>query len=185
MAILRNSIHNEYFDWMYDMVCENRLATGVSYRLLLGHLHRIHFKYLLPMDSNREADGVSLRYRYARHMGYEDNPEYITDVLNNPCSVLEMMVALAIRCETDIMDDPQVGNRMTQWFWIMLRNLGIGYMSDDRYDENAVDNIIDRFLNRQYSPDGKGGLFLIDRCDCDLRTVEIWHQMCWYLDRYY
>ena len=36
---------------------------------------------------------------------------------NKTCSVLEMMIALAIRCEEHIMDDPDVGNRTGQWFW--------------------------------------------------------------------
>ena len=33
-----------------------------------------------------------------------------------------------------------------------------------------------------YDPD-KGGFFTIDNCSCDLRTVDIWRQMCWYLER--
>lgn len=167
------------------MVCENRFGSTTSYRKLFGHLHRIDFRYILAMDSNRGADGVSLRYKYARHVGYDNDPEYITDALDGPCSVLEMLVALSIRCETDIMDDPQMGSRIGQWFWIMLRNLGIGYMNDDEYEERIVDAVINRFLDRNYASDGKGGLFMIKNCEYDLRTVEIWHQMCWYLDTYY
>ena len=37
-------------------------------------------------------------------------------------------------------------------------------------------------MNRTYSPDGDGGLFTVRNCDRDLRNVEIWIQMCWYLD---
>ena len=93
-----------------------------------------------------------------------------------------MMVALAIRCEETIMDDPQVGSRTGQWFWGMINNLGLGAMIDEKFDKNYVKEIVDRFLNRDYEPDGRGGLFTIRHCEDDLRNVEIWNQLCWYLD---
>jgi hypothetical protein len=93
-----------------------------------------------------------------------------------------MMVALALACEEDIMDNTSYGNRTGQWFWGMIVNLGLGSMTDGRYDERRVDEIIDRFLDRDYEPNGEGGLFTIRHCDRDLRDVEIWHQLCWYLD---
>jgi hypothetical protein len=113
---------------------------------------------------------------------YEDQMEGVMRELNGPCTVLEMMIALAIRCEETIMDDFDVGNRTGQWFWGMVTNLGLGSMTDIRYDERYIDDVLTRFLNREYEPDGKGGLFTIRRCDRDLRKVEIWYQLCWYLD---
>ena len=107
---------------------------------------------------------------------------YITDEWDEPCSVLEMMVALAIRCEESIMDNPVYGDRTGQWFWNMIVSLGLGSMTDEMYDRDYVDNIVDRFLDRDYSPDGRGGLFTIRNCEYDLRDVEITHQLYWYLD---
>lgn len=92
------------------------------------------------------------------------------------------MVALANRCEETIMDDPQMGNRTGQWFWGMITNLGLGHMNNNKFDKDAVDDIIDKFLNREYSPNGKGGLFTVRNCDDDLRNIEIWTQMLWFLD---
>ena len=80
------------------------------------------------------------------------------------------------------MDDPKIGNRTQQWFWTMITNLGLGDMYDSRFDRRYVKKVVDKFLNREYSPDGDGGLFRIRNCDEDLRTVEIWTQLCWYLD---
>lgn len=80
------------------------------------------------------------------------------------------------------MDDPDVGDRTGQWFWGMIKNLGLGSMTDARFDEEYVESVIERFLNREYEPDGRGGLFRIRNCTEDLRNVEIWYQMCWYLD---
>lgn len=134
-------------------------------------------------DRNRAEDGVDLRFRFAKHKRLSKN-----DALEwhdrTPCSVLEMMVALAIRAEEQIMDNPQVGNRTTQWFWGMISSLGLTGMSDNMFDLIDAKDIIERFLNREYSPDGKGGLFTIRDCEYDLRDVEIWTQLCWYLDRF-
>jgi hypothetical protein len=93
-----------------------------------------------------------------------------------------MMIALAIRCEESITDDPRKGDRTGQWFWGMVRNLGLGGMYNDIFDAQIADDIIERFLDREYEPDGRGGLFTIRDCDCDLRDAEIWHQLCWYLN---
>ena len=50
------------------------------------------------------------------------------------------------------------------------------------FDKQYVTKVIGRFLNREYEPNGKGGLFIINNCNDDLRDVEIWYQLCWYLD---
>ena len=80
------------------------------------------------------------------------------------------------------MDDPKFGNRTGQWFWEMITNLGLGSMTDNHYDRDYVDKVIDRFLNRKYERDGRGGLFTVRNCDKDLRKVEIFFQLCYYLD---
>ena len=49
-------------------------------------------------------------------------------------------------------------------------------------NEKEVYDIIDRFLDREFDPDGKGSLFWIPNCRFDLRDTEIWIQMLWYLD---
>lgn len=173
-------IISDYFEWMLDIVCGKRYSKNISYRKLLAHLHSIEFVYIIPNDENRAEDGISLRYRFSKEKGMHDVPE----CLYGPCSVLEMMIALAIRCDV-FMDDPEMGDRTSQWFWDMIINLGLGYMIDEKYDEDVVDEIIQRFLDRDYEPDGKGGLFRIKRCTYDLREVEIWYQLCWYLDAIY
>lgn len=93
-----------------------------------------------------------------------------------------MMIALAIRCEEHIMDDPDIGNRTGQWFWNMIVNLGLGSMNDSKFDRDYVEDIVQKFLDRKYSRNGDGGLFTVNRSRYDLRSVEIWYQMCWYLD---
>lgn len=176
----RDEAANAYFEWMVDLVTGDKFAKAIRYQRLLEHLHGIEFRYHIPKDKNRYVDGIDLRYQFALCSAYDD-VDYVIDILSGPCSVLEMMLALAIRCEEDV-HNPDIGDRTAQWFWKMIVNLGLGGMYDDVYDSDTVEDIIDTFLDRKYSPDGKGGLFYIPSCEDDLRKVEIWHQMCWYLD---
>ena len=175
---IRDNLNNDYFEWMSDVVCGKRYSKQISYRKLLERLHSTEFIFSISKDKNRAKDGVDLRYRFVRNIGQED----LLDYLDGPCSVLEMMVALSLRMEESIMSDPATGDRTGQWFWGMIVNLGLGSMSDSRFDRGYVDDVIDRFLYRDYEPNGKGGLFTVRHSRCDLRTVEIWYQMCWYLD---
>ena len=178
MSDRAREINQAYFEWMYDLVCGRQYSERISHRKLLTRLHDTEFIFLIPKDENRAMDGVSLRHRFALSF----NDAHIEDYINGPCSVLEMMIALALRCEENIMDDPHSGNRTGQWFWSMIVSLDLGSMTDCRYDEKHVDYCIDRFLYREYEPDGRGGLFTIENCDRDLRKVEIWNQLCWYLN---
>ena len=171
-------INSDYFAWMYERMCGDRFSRRVSFRKLLSYLHNTEFKYLLPMDENRAEDGTYLRYLFALdYTSVSRADEY----LDGPCSVLEMMIALSLKIE-ETMDDPLIGDRTAQWFWNMVVSLGLGSMNDDRFDEIYVNEVLATFLNREYEPNGKGGLFTIRGCREDLRDVDIWHQMCWYLD---
>ena len=179
--MIEHEINEDYFEWLYEGMCGNRYSKNISYRKLLEHLHNTNFRYTISNDKNRASDGIDLRYSFALSQGCEDERELITDYLKGPCSVFEMMVALAQRCES-VMDDPRIGDRTGQWFWGMINNLGLGGMNDNRYDEQYVDDVINTFLDREYKSNGKGGLFTIRNCEYDLREVEIWYQLCWYLD---
>lgn len=175
-----DNIRNDYFNWLYDYVCKGRVHNKLSYNKLFILLHNIEFTFSIPNDINRAKDGVDLRYRFS--LDYGDHT--IVDILDGPCSVLEMMIALAIRCEESIMDDTMYGDRTGQWFWSMMSNLDIGYMDDEVFNKQIVEDRIYNFLDRNYDPDGKGGLFYIKDCEEDLRDYEIWTQLCWYLYRF-
>lgn len=179
MMTCSDKVNNIYFEWMMDILCSGRYANDISYRKLLTKLHHMQFRYTIPRDENRADDGINLRHRFACEYDCIENAE---QYLSGPCSVLEMMLALAIRCEETIMVDPLVGNRTGQWFWGMVRSLGLGSMIDSRFDEQYVEAVVNRFLDHEYEPNGKGGLFTIKNCKDDLRNAEIFYQLCWYLD---
>lgn len=173
----RTAIQEKYFNWMYDLVCKDRFAETNSFRKLLGYLHNTEFTYSISDDSNRADDGVDLRYQFALYSDIPNAEARIT----GPCSVLEMMIALAIN-EERLMHDPKIGDRTGHWFWRMVVNLGLGGMVDSRFDRHEADDKINRFLNREYAADGRGGLFTIKNCRYDMRDVEIWTQACYYMD---
>lgn len=173
----KNELVDRYFDWMYQLVVDNRYSK--SYRKLFARLYDTDFTYTIPMDGNRAEDGIDLRYRFGREHSFSD--AMIASLLDDrPCSVLEMMTALAIRCEEHIMDDPDIGNRTGQWFWCMLVNLGLGSVSDDKFDRYYVDRALERLLEREYERNGEGGLFTVNN-GRDMRATEIWYQMNYYL----
>lgn len=179
---MRDTVTNEYFEWLYSLVRKGAYSERFSYRKLLERLHSTNFRYQLIRDQDRAEDGEDLRYRFATTQGYWGSLNEVLDILDGPCSVLEMMIALATRCEENITDDPNIGDRTGEWFWGMIVSLGLGEMLDDTFDKAYVDEVIERFLDRRYSPDGKGGLFTIPRCKRDLRKAKIWDQLNWYLN---
>lgn len=176
--MFRDQIINDYFEWLWNFIkCRGHSQN----RKIITLLHNIEFRYSIPMDANREADGIDLRYRFITEVGIPKNYQEVYGYLDGPCSVLEMMIALAIRCEESIMDDPDIGDRTSEWFWLMMKNLGLDYMSDRKFDRDIAEEKISIFLDRRYKRNGEGGLFVVNGRR-DLRKVEIWYQMCWYLD---
>lgn len=171
-----NGIKKTYFEWLCNLVDTDRHSVS-DYHDLLVCLRHVEFRYILPMDENRYEDGVDLRLRF----GYEEN-YYKNDLLRimlEKCSVLEMMVALALRCEENIMADPEYGDRTGVWFWDCIESLGLIHMTNDNFDEGYVRFVLDRFMDRNYDYNGKGGLVTLDNPPRDMREVEIWAQMMW------
>lgn len=171
---MRRDVKEEYFQWMF-----NKVGMSSEYERLLRHLHSIDFYYVIPNDANRYEDGVSLRYRFGTESRIPD-PIIATEIDIKPCSVLEMMTALALRIEETIMSNTQFGDRTHVWFWIMIENLRLSELSNAYFNTLEADSIIFNFLDRKYERNGKGGLFILNTKE-DIRSFEIWKQAMWYL----
>ena len=180
----KESLTNEYFCWLCEFVVGEPYSKSSSYHKLLRYLFTVEFTYTIGMDGNRAEDGTDLRYRFADECDYA-YPIVTAYLDDHPCTVLEMMIALSIRCEDHIMDDPDMGDRTGQWFWNMIVSLGLGPMTDPKFDEEKADRIMEIFLNREYARNGKGGLFTVSNTKTDMRSIEIWYQMCMYLEDSY
>lgn len=158
-----------------------------TYFSLADKLHTIKFRHYVPNDANRVSDALNLRECWAnfhsRFASYEsiDIPEV---------SVLEFLIALAQRIDTDIMRGINEDNvdRSRLWVWLMLDNLGISGYDDSGWDYKTdwdVDSKVRTFLDREYDWYGRGGLFPLENTKKDQRTVEIWYQMQEYFDKNY
>lgn len=139
------------------------------YTKLLWRLHNTPFRPMLSMDENRIADALIFRRKC-----FKDLDEYAV-------GMLEMMLSLAKRLETDIMSGTSEFDRTVCWFWSMIKSLGLLGMTDESYDEKYVQKVLIRFMNRTYSSDGRGGLFAMPGTDIDLRNIDIWYQAAFYL----
>jgi hypothetical protein len=95
--------------------------------------------------------------------------------------VLEMILALAMQMDS-IVGDVEGELDVRHFFWLMIDNLDLAWMTDDKYEKAYVYGRVAMFLDRQYEPNGDGNIIYIPDCRDDLRDIEIWAQMCWYLD---
>lgn len=171
----------QYFRWLYSMI--GAVTDGNpnhSHWILAEQLHKRNFKWLVPNDDNRAVDGIFLRDEFC-------------DVIGNwgecqrpiaKCSMLEMLIALARKAafESDGLD---IGDGTGGWFWRMLDNLDIKKYTDEVYSEleatETVSDAISDVIYRRYGPDGRGGLFPLERPVEDQRKTELWYQFSAYL----
>lgn len=139
-------------------------------------LYSTDFVSIIDRDENRVRDGYELRIDYLR-----SNQKQIMscDILDEPVNCLEVMVALAIKCENIMMDSEK--DNTHRWLWDMMHSLGLELFDDAHFDPEMVCRIIRNFMYRDYEADGEGGLFTIPNCVYDLRKCELWYQAMWYL----
>lgn len=162
-----------YFNWLCAKVNHVEVPTpSLTYYRLFRVLHNTEFIWLIPGDDNRADDGRDLRARFIVESGMTpDNDVYMLG-----CSVLEMLIAFAIRVEF------QTDTSAHDWFRIFIDNLNLSRYTDaSRISESRIQDIIQTFVWRRYEYNGTGGLFPLRRAEHDQRSLEIWYQFCDYL----
>ena len=170
----------DYYQWLLEHVDAYK-EPYYNYSLLLHELHSIEYKWGLENDENRATDGVDLRKLYMDENNIPDL--FYKEGIN--CSVLEMLVGLAIRCDNEIMYDGGP-SRAGKLFWIMIENLDLDRCSDDQFNSKYVHQQIDRWLSRDFKRNGRGSPFPLNVRNCrDQRKVTIWKQMCGYLSEHF
>lgn len=162
-----------YFMWLLDAVHFDRL----NYRDLMELLHKTEFHWELDRDESRAIDGVYLREDYELETG-------IHVIRNDSCSVLEMLVALALRIDSEYISSMDSINP-EPIFWEMIRNLGLSIMTDRHFDGQKASNILHNWMDRMFRSDGFGSIFPLKHTEKDQRKVEIWGQMLEYLSENY
>lgn len=168
-----------YFQWLYAQVASTRLKNPtLTYWSLARQLYTTEFKWFLPNDDNRVYEGKELRLEFLEMNPDANTPDQLW--LEEGASFLEMLIALSRRLS---FADERASSM--EWFWQLLKNLGLHDLTDDDYKKkdlvDYVDWTLQRVRDRTYDPNGRGGLFPLEHTDIDQTHVEIWYQMQYYL----
>ncbi len=173
---MKREEHGEYYAWLMDIID----GPG-EYSLVLDFLWRTEFYSPVIFDDNRAGDGTELRWYFEYETGKVSGR-------NDECSVLEMMIGLAMRIENDYTYDYEMGDRTSNWFWDMFCNLRLDKFDDFNYDESKITQIVGNFLDRKYGKNGSYSLFPWSKCPNvskkekqNWAQIEIWQQMQCYL----
>lgn len=169
------STTDPYFDWLCILIGIDQRTNGRNYGTLARDLHSIEFRAKLPADKNRGMDGMQLRVDFMQQHG-----AFGSATNRGPCTMLEFFVALARRMSF-LMCGNDSQHHTEYYFWVMMRNLGLIKLTDDKWNylngDFFCEEAVWRVLNRQYDPDGNGGIFPLRKYSEDQRSVEFWYQM--------
>lgn len=170
-----------YFVWLYSQVGSVKLRNKAkSHWKLLRLLFTKEFVWSLEGDDNRAVDGTDLRRQFLDDLDEQECAKYLRQDptwLDQPCSLLEMLLALAFKLawESD-------GVTQSEWFWRLIDNVALTDCTDaDPPSKEMVDRVFDKIINREYADNGAGGLFPLQRPHEDQREVELWYQAQAYL----
>ena len=171
------TIEGRYFDWLQSLVgpTSDRNPSR-SYTLLLEAMFNYDFTWRVANDDNRAEDGTALRDDFCDIVGSWEGSRFIFE----PCTVLEMLIALAKRLAFET-DEDDMDEGLLVWFWRMVDNLGLSTLTDDDYDDHLVRRVLNVFVLRRYDRSGNGGIFPLSHPTEDQRETEIWLQMSAYL----
>lgn len=167
-------IDGQYFDWLYDQVGSvPHVRPSKTYMRLLEQLFFKEFVWIIPNDDNRAEDGRDLRHVFLEECRIKNvDPEWIS----LGCCLLELFIGISRRLSFE------AGGEAIDWFWVLIKNLGLDKYTDDRpLPKDEVNEILDDMIWRTYEPDGRGGLFPLQEANEDQRDVEIWYQLNAYL----
>lgn len=123
-----------------------------------------------------------LRDEFCDHVGSWGDYKHLHD----PCTVLEMLIALAKRADYEA-DGLGIATGLDAWFWEIVSNIKLdsysdaAYLADAVYAKRRVSEIISDVLERRYDPNGHGGLFPLRVSRENQRNVEIWYQLSAYI----
>lgn len=148
-----------YYKWLVG-----KADIPSEYSVLAKYLFETKYVWTNPMDANLAEDGKSLRLHYFNETGER------LDVFKD-CTVLEMIVALAERIETDIVGIPG-DMHPEKWIKIMLVNLGLSDMTNRRFDFDYANSCLANGYSQMFPIEGKH------------RNIPLWDQTAEYLDQY-
>lgn len=160
--------YSDYYLWLDSLVNDG------NHESLIRYLYEQPYRWQFTLDENRAAGGINLRRTFAYENGVE-----LKDVGFGPCSVLEMLIALAGRMTDMLTMD------IFDWFWSLISNLKLDRFDDGHFDERGISYILNVWLDRKYDERGNGSLFPLRGYSGDCKNLDIWTQMnIWIAENY-
>ena len=165
---------SEYIHWVLKDKLGLTEKECKDNRCLVSALAEVEFIWRHPMDENRANDGLELRDDYEYETG-----EYLDkgSGLMPQCTFFEMVAALAIRCENQIMRNLSLGDRTSKWFFEFLDNLDL--LGCDERDVEKIVRTCEAFM------DGKKDMFPLKKRGIKQSNEQIWKQLTAYLNENY
>lgn len=168
-----------YFNWLYDNVLKvYDPKSPLSYSQVLNEMHNIKFDDSVPNDDNRARDGLELRDEFISSLKEIEVEDYTQLQSLGGCSLLEMLIALARRADYIVEYGQQA------WFKIFMENLDLWKYADSDWTPRSgmkVKKALDDFNHRNYTRNGRGGVFPLRKPKKDQRALELWYQMSAYM----
>lgn len=168
-------IKEDYFNYLTRLVRHKN--RDMLDRSLLRWLFNQEFYGIIPNDDNREYDGKYLRYEFSEKLKINSD---LLDLDKSYCSVLEMLIALAQRMSFNA-SESSLEDESSKWFWIFINNLKLRPALGEIQERHNLE-IIHNLINRNYKPNGCGGIFPLEHPTEDQREVEIWYQMMYFIE---
>lgn len=170
-----------YYDWLCNLI-DTDTDICMPHKKLLSGLHTMQFYSCNNMDNNRAADGMGLRRMFINEN--KNDPEFVYEFMSvyisRPCSVLEFMIALAMKCGNGLYAHLDQEYPVALWFWkVFCKNLGYDRMHDDNFSQKKFYDRTVGCMSREYNSDGTGGSMFPIRgyTVSDMRTLDIWQQL--------
>lgn len=153
-----------YFEWLMSLVGIDPRTQARDF-MIANELFHIPYRWHFQLDENRAVAGSALREQYSTLYAIMDD-----DIPEGPCSVLEMLVALAQRMSENS------GIKTEDCYHEMIKNLGL-------YGASLTD--ISKIVNQWM--DGRGGfsLFPLHHYKGNGDNLDLWTQMTIYINENY
>lgn len=185
-----NNLSQLYLKWLLRLINADNYK-GKSYIKLCSLLNKVPFEPVIKLDENRLSDVQSLlreTYIQSQSDWYRLNEQFdeIMELPKCPVSFLELIISLAMRIDLDFMREINGIDNTRIYFWILVRNLGILEFDDEHWGEDAIISIVNRLnivQDRKYDFNGNGGLFPLEHAEMDQRNVQIWNQLCQFVNQ--
>ena len=170
--------YSGYYTWLLSLI---EPPQGVDspirlYGMLIYELWRREFFWMdiYEGEESRAADGRQLREQYM--MEADVTPDFVPI---GPCTVLEMLIAFALRLDSTI-HDWTIGHRPWEWMTMFITNLGLADLTDNSLraaDRSFVTARLEMWMAHNIGTRGERGLFRFKRPLLTISNLDNWSQM--------